>query len=225
MTTIINLTPHPVTICGVTYPPTGPAPRCATTVTPRPSLLVDGAEVPVEQVSLGRVTGLPPRVEDTVYVVSRQVAEAVPQRRDLYIPHQLERDATGAVVGCSALGQVPPPQRPAEDTDEAWLAADGTVWQQAGGTWYGTGRERQPDATAVQASHGRLMLITLPRSPRVLALAVAARACTRLTELVLESDPANRPEIAEVDATVQAAVGAYQSLAGEPACQYCHLPH
>lgn len=42
-----------------------------------------------------------------MYVVSRLVAEAVPERRDLVVPHGLVRDGQGRVVGCAQLAQVP----------------------------------------------------------------------------------------------------------------------
>lgn len=114
---LINLTPHPVTINGVTIQPAGPAPRCPTTVTPLPPLVVDGQEIPVEQVSMGQVTGLPDPVNDVALIVSRPVAEAASHRRDLYIPHKLTRDASGAVIGCAALGQVAAPAADGPDVE------------------------------------------------------------------------------------------------------------
>lgn len=113
---IINLTPHPVTIAGVTIPPAGPAPRCATTAQSAASVWFGDREIPVEIVGVGTVTGLPEPVAGTIIIVSRVVAEAAPNRRDLYIPHKLERDGQGRVTGCAALGQVPAGSEPVAES-------------------------------------------------------------------------------------------------------------
>ena len=111
---IRNLTPHPVTLVvdgqTVTLPPDGTPPRVSTTETPVGTVAVDGAEVPIFQVSTGELDNLPEQQPGVWLLVSRMVAEAAPHRRDLVIPHGLVRDDAGRVVGCSALGQVPPPR-------------------------------------------------------------------------------------------------------------------
>jgi hypothetical protein len=53
---------------------------------------------------------LPEPEFDTYHIVSRMVAEAYPNRRDLVFPDQLLRNDSGDVVGCSAFGQVPYPK-------------------------------------------------------------------------------------------------------------------
>src|SRR5690554_1022699 len=109
---IRNLTPHPVTLIldgrTVTLPPDGAPPRVSTTETPAGAVAVDGAQVPIVQVGTGDLDGLPDQQPGVWLIVSRTVAEAAPHRRDLVIPHGLVRDDAGRVVGCSALGQVPP---------------------------------------------------------------------------------------------------------------------
>jgi len=116
---IINLTPHSIHIVvdgrTVTLPPEGTPPRVSTTETSAGTVVLDGAEVPVTTVATGELTGLPQPQEGVGYLVSRMVAEAAPQRRDLFIPHGLVRDEQGRVTGCSGLGQVPPPPSASAD--------------------------------------------------------------------------------------------------------------
>lgn len=111
---IRNLTPHPVTLVvdgqTITLPPDGAPPRVSTAETPAGTATVNGTQVPIVQVSTGDLEGLPAQQPGVYLLVSRMVAEAAPHRRDLVIPHGLVRDDTGRVVGCSALGQVPPPR-------------------------------------------------------------------------------------------------------------------
>lgn len=54
------------------------------------------------------VVGLPARQQDVLLIVSRMVAAALPQRRDLVFPYDVMRDSEGHPIGCRALGQVPP---------------------------------------------------------------------------------------------------------------------
>lgn len=111
---IRNLTPHPVNLVvdgqTITLPPDGAPPRVSTTETPAGAVAVNGTQVPIVQVGTGDLVGLPDQQPGVLLVVSRMVAEAAPHRRDLVIPHGLVRDDAGRVVGCSALGQVPPPR-------------------------------------------------------------------------------------------------------------------
>lgn len=111
---IRNLTPHPVTLVvdgqTITLPPDGTPPRVSTTETPAGAASVNGVQVPIFQVGTGDLVGLPDQQPGVYLLVSRMVAEAAPHRRDLLVPHGLVRDDAGRVVGCSALGQVPPPR-------------------------------------------------------------------------------------------------------------------
>jgi len=74
MTTIINLTPHALTIEGVgTIEPSGTVARVATVRDACPSL--GGIRITAQ--SLGDVVGLPAPADDTIYIVSGMVLEAV----------------------------------------------------------------------------------------------------------------------------------------------------
>lgn len=105
---IINLTPHTVTVNGTAIPPDGRVPRVGEVVEPAGEItLPGGATAPVVTVRPGAVEGLPAPQPDTMLIVSRMVAEAAPERRDLVVPHGLVRDGQGRVVGCAQLAQVP----------------------------------------------------------------------------------------------------------------------
>jgi len=71
-----------------------------------PRVLVDGLRIDVARTRLGAVRGLPPREPDTLLVVSRVIAEALPARDDLVFPDGLVRDACGVVVGARILATV-----------------------------------------------------------------------------------------------------------------------
>lgn len=118
--TIVNLTPHPLVIerAGVreTIPSSGIA-RCATTE----RVVGDIEGIPIVITEFGAVEGLPdpgmrknPRCpgefhlcpEEVVYVVSSITAQAVPDRKDVFVPARPIRDEQGRIVACSALGRI-----------------------------------------------------------------------------------------------------------------------
>ena len=103
---IINLTPHPLVIqradgTSETIESSGIA-RCATTET----VVGEVNGIPVVRTTFGAVEGLPDAALDTVYVVSSLTAQAVPHRRDVFIPARLVRDSQGRIVACTALGRI-----------------------------------------------------------------------------------------------------------------------
>ena len=59
--------------------------------------------VPITETVFGEVTGLPPETEGTYYIVSRMVASAASERRDLLVPGLQVRDEQGRGVGCKSL--------------------------------------------------------------------------------------------------------------------------
>lgn len=103
---LVNLTPHPVHLIrddGTTttiQPEPVPA-RVATTT--REVGDIDG--VPIVEERYEEVAGLPDPKPGVVYVVSRVVAAARPERRDLLVPADLVRDDQDQVVGARALAQ------------------------------------------------------------------------------------------------------------------------
>lgn len=108
MTTLVNLTPHDVTITvdGRTevIKPTGLA-RCQ-----EKSVQVGmiNGWIPVYETEYGEVSGLPAPAEDTLFIVSVIVAKAkeVQSRNDIYVPAKTLRDENGVIIGCIGLNKV-----------------------------------------------------------------------------------------------------------------------
>ena len=104
---IVNLTPHPITVAGLTIAPDGRVPRLREETREVGQLTVDGHTVPVTETRLGALEGLPEPADGVIYVVSRLVAEAAPHRSDLFFPGRLVRDEAGRVVGAESLARLP----------------------------------------------------------------------------------------------------------------------
>ncbi|QZT33673.1 hypothetical protein HUR95_15825 [Caldalkalibacillus thermarum TA2.A1] len=112
MKQIINLTPHAIRVVGkdgqeiITIPPSGQLARVAMVKTPAEEIPAgNGINIPVNHVTYGDVEGLPDPQPDTIYVASAVVAQAVPHRDDVFVPGDLVRDDSGAVVGCRGLNK------------------------------------------------------------------------------------------------------------------------
>ncbi len=106
---IINLTPHAVTIASLTIQPDGRIPRLREETRVVGEVSIDGHTLPVTETTLGELEGLPEPQRDTIYIVSRLVAEATPHRDDLFFPGRLVRDQEGRVVGAESLARLPRP--------------------------------------------------------------------------------------------------------------------
>jgi len=110
---IINLTPHALNLMPagptgpvVTIPPSGLVARCATSRMQVDTVTVDSISVPVNQTRFGEVSDLPDPQPDTIYVVSALVAQAVPDRQDVFITDDAVRDDQGRIIGCRALAHI-----------------------------------------------------------------------------------------------------------------------
>ena len=105
MKTLVNLTPHAITVAGASgetlavLPPSGEIARVS--VTRSESGQVAG--LPVFRSVTGDVVGLPTPADGVGYVVSAMVRAAVPTRRDVFSPGTLLRGADGQPVGCVGL--------------------------------------------------------------------------------------------------------------------------
>jgi hypothetical protein len=121
--TIVNLTPHPLVItrdcpvcdglspCGQcsgtgryteTIESSGIA-RCATTE----EVVGEVNGIPVVRTTFGAVEGLPEAdPQPRVFVVSSITAQAVPHRKDVFVPARPIRDQQGRIIACMALGRV-----------------------------------------------------------------------------------------------------------------------
>ena len=112
--TLVNLTPHAVTLVSatgtLTVHPTGHVARVAVTQTPLPSVvLADGFQVAASAPTFGDVVGLPAPAPGVVFLVSALVRGAVPDRLDVASPGDLVRDDAGNVTGCRGLQFNPRP--------------------------------------------------------------------------------------------------------------------
>ncbi len=101
---IVNLTPHEVTISmwednPITIPSEGVA--RVEEKNKHVHFLSGGLEI--NQLAYGNVTGLPPCRPACLFLVSRIVMAALPERDDLVAPGDLIRDATGKILGCHNL--------------------------------------------------------------------------------------------------------------------------
>lgn len=110
--TLVNLTPHPVTIRDVQIPPSAHLARCVEAAPNHNErvewLIVNGHPIPLITDRLTTaVNGLPPSKPGVLLIVSRLVALAENNRTDIVYPHTPIRDHTGRIVGCAALAHQP----------------------------------------------------------------------------------------------------------------------
>lgn len=113
MKKIVNLTPHALNLMPegpdgptVTIPPSGIVARCTVDRVQVDTVTVDGISIPVNQTQFGTVTGLPDPQPDTIFVVSALVAQAVPDRQDVFIVDDAVRDDQGRIIGAKALARM-----------------------------------------------------------------------------------------------------------------------
>jgi len=105
--TFKNLTPHPINL--VRNSETLSIPNGE--VIPRVGMVNKSAKiiaglVPIRSYKLTEVDNLPRQENDTYLIVSRMVAEALPNRTDLLFPDRLIRDGSGNIVGCKGLASL-----------------------------------------------------------------------------------------------------------------------
>lgn len=99
---LVNLTPHPVRLCGLDIQPSGQVARVSTTEVVVDNIDVDGTNVPILSVEFGEVVGLPEPEDGTIFIVSALVAQAA-RRSDVMSPGRLVRDPEGRVIGADGL--------------------------------------------------------------------------------------------------------------------------
>jgi hypothetical protein len=106
---LVNLTPHTVTVAGLTIPPSGIVARCREVVEPRGEVATNGAIVPLVSKRFGEIENLPEPATDTLYIVSALAAQAAwaTGRRDVVCPGDPVRDAEGRIVGAASLCVAP----------------------------------------------------------------------------------------------------------------------
>lgn len=131
MATIINCTPHNITIYaegsvelqqvpGSNYkslvvkageepamviPPSGIVARAAETLTTEDPISVGNLAIPMIHKVMGKPQDLPEPKEGTLYLVSLATAKAAPDRQDLLVVGESCRDLEGHIRGCVSLAR------------------------------------------------------------------------------------------------------------------------
>lgn len=103
---LMNLTPHPLTFVRETktdlnLPPVGGPVRVSTTKVE----IGEVCGVKLYSTEFGSVEGLPASEPGTIFIVSRLVVAACPEREDLFAPDTLVRDNEGRVTGAVGLSR------------------------------------------------------------------------------------------------------------------------
>lgn len=60
-------------------------------------------DVPISKTKFGEVYDLPPPNPATLYIVSRFIMIACPERQDLLVPNEIYRTRDGVVQGCQSF--------------------------------------------------------------------------------------------------------------------------
>ena len=114
---VVNLTPHAINLVTdsgdelLTIEPSGPVARVSQDTKSLAVFNFDGIDVPITYNVYGDVEGLPAPSEDTQYIVSAMVAQAVKgkrkgRRNDVLVPNESVRDESGRIIGCKSLARV-----------------------------------------------------------------------------------------------------------------------
>lgn len=106
MSTLVNLTPHPIDILDgssgepiTSIPQSGSVARVGT----ERAIIGEVEGIDIYKTTFGEVQDLPEPIEGTYYIVSALVMSALPDRADLLSPGELVRDEDGRVIGCRGL--------------------------------------------------------------------------------------------------------------------------
>ena len=109
---VVNLTPHTINLQTdegqvVEIPPSGIVARVEEKTETIGKIQVGDGNIPVIRKTLGRVENLPEPREDTIYIVSLIVAQALAgTRSDVYVIGESIRDKEGRVIGARSLAQL-----------------------------------------------------------------------------------------------------------------------
>lgn len=115
MVTLVNLTPHPITLHlnsgeSKTIEPSGIICRAFESKSFEGKLDVEGGSLSLWHISYGEPIGLPEPKPDTMYIVSHAAAASIrqhcPERVDVVVVTDLVRDHTGQVNGALGLAKL-----------------------------------------------------------------------------------------------------------------------
>lgn len=117
---LVNLTPHPINIYKkngrvIVIPASGRIARVITKITGEGHIDLEGIDVPVSIHTMLFVTGLPPKQEGIIFIVSEYVQRFIPARRDIVSPTNIVRKE-GKTIGCRGLKQVISPEEKEVET-------------------------------------------------------------------------------------------------------------
>ncbi len=99
-----NLTPLAINVvlednAVVTIAPSGNLARCAE----KSAVVGKVGDIPLYKTTYGDVGGLPAPEDGVIFIVSAMVRMAVPDRKDVFSPGVLVRNAAGEIIGCKGL--------------------------------------------------------------------------------------------------------------------------
>jgi hypothetical protein len=102
---LVNLTPHPITVCGLLVEPAETPARCEQSWDNHEPAEVYGVLIPVKSPSFGAITGLPNPTQGLMFIVSLPVAQAAwgQGRTDVFTVGDPIRDKDGKIVGSGCL--------------------------------------------------------------------------------------------------------------------------
>jgi hypothetical protein len=110
MATILNLTPHVINVFDMEGNHVKDIPVAEGMPTPRVSqsqeFLGELDGIPITRQFFGQVENLPEPQSGVFLVVSRMVAQAIPEREDLLVPGPLVRNEQGQPCGCHGLSRI-----------------------------------------------------------------------------------------------------------------------
>jgi hypothetical protein len=101
------MTPHAINICDKDGNISRVIPACGNQIRLTVKTVDLGFEIvgiKVTSTVFGEPVGLPNYSEGTWYIVSQLVKSALPERKDLLVPAEVVRDASGNILGCMSLG-------------------------------------------------------------------------------------------------------------------------
>lgn len=105
---IVNLTPHDIVVqrtdgSFITIPRDGTVARVETREAGSTTIQTEFGDFTVSVKVCGPIVGLPTSADNTLFVVSKMVADWAPGRNDILTPGELIRDDKGVVVGCKGF--------------------------------------------------------------------------------------------------------------------------
>lgn len=99
---VINLVPHSINVNGKLIHQMGSPIRIKQST----ELVYTINNIPVKLITNSDANSLPPVLEDTIYIVSRFVADVYKDRRgDFVFPYEYTRTPTGKILMCRSLAQ------------------------------------------------------------------------------------------------------------------------